>query len=158
MLFTRVTRGSGATSSSSCDFFSSLLLQISRFFSVLVFEFFGIVSFLRTTRDQIQFQSPVILFQINVIVPIRLKFKLHAVFIKWGCTIIFLFVWRQDLFKYGQFSSKICKNCYKRLVPKTARRDYWDMFVKTYHHHRLGCFEWFVKMTLLAVFFSQTLV
>ena len=64
---------------------------------VLLFYFFAIVSFITTAPDKFQFQSEVRLSQINVIVPIPLKFKLYAVFIKWGNRIGFLFMRRQDI-------------------------------------------------------------
>ena len=51
-------------------------------FFVLFLIFFGIVTFIATTFDNFQSQSRARLFKINVIVPIRLKFKLTAVFIE----------------------------------------------------------------------------
>ena len=69
------------------------------FFFVFLFCFFGIVSFVTTTPDKFQFQSQVRLSQINVIVPIRSKFKLYAVFIKRGTWINFLFMPGQDIVK-----------------------------------------------------------
>ena len=53
-------------------------------FFELHFHFIGIVSFLTTTLDKVQFESQLPLSQINVVVTIRLKFKLYAVFIEWG--------------------------------------------------------------------------
>ena len=50
--------------------------------------FFGIVSFVTKTFDQFQFQSQVRLSLINEKVPIRLKFKLYSVIIKWGSRIV----------------------------------------------------------------------
>ena len=69
MLFTWSTRG---TSDSSAVSFSSAFDS----FFVLLFGFFAILSFVATTPDKFQFQSQVRLSQINVKVPIRLKFKL----------------------------------------------------------------------------------
>ena len=78
-------------------FLRRLFLFCFRFFFVFLFYFFGIVSFVTTTPDKIQFQSLVRLSQINVIVPIRLKFKLYAIFIESGSRIDFLFKGRQDI-------------------------------------------------------------
>ena len=99
MLFTWVTEGTGASSSavsSSSDFASSLCS---------FFYFFGFVSFVTTTPEKFQFQSQVLLSQINVIVPIRLKFKLFAVFIESGSRIDFMFMGRQNIVNYWDFSS-----------------------------------------------------
>ena len=70
-------------------FLRRLFLFCFCFFFVFFFHFFGIVSFVTTTPDKIQFQSQVRLSQINVKFPIRLKFKLYAVFIEWGIRIDF---------------------------------------------------------------------
>ena len=59
------------------------------FFLVLFFNFFPVICFVSTIFDKIQFQSQVKLSQVNVIDPIRLNFKLYAVFIKWGSGIRF---------------------------------------------------------------------
>ena len=81
----------------------SLLLVLFRlhirysFFFVHLLDCFAIVSFITTTFDIFQFQSPVRLSQINVIVPIRLKFQLYANLIKWGGRMVFLFVGRQGI-------------------------------------------------------------
>ena len=91
------------------------------FFFVLPSYFFGIVSFVITTPDKFQFQSRLRLSQINVIIPIRLKFKLYAVFIKWGSRIDFLFMRRQNIVNYWDFPSKISRNCRRRLVLKITR-------------------------------------
>ena len=56
-------------------------------FFVLLFNFSAVVSFVTTTIDKLQFQSQVTLSQINVRVPILLKFKLYAVFSKWGLSL-----------------------------------------------------------------------
>ena len=120
---------------------------------MFLFYFFGIVSFVTTTLDKFQFQSQVRLSQIKVIVPIRLKFKLYAVFIKWGSRIDFLFMGRLDIVNYWDFPSKIFRHCHKRLVPKIVSHDQREMFVKTSLRDRLICFVDFVGMTLLAVLF-----
>ena len=120
LLFTRVTRGTGASSSavsSSSDFASSL---------GSVFYVFGIVSFVTTTPDtttpdKIQVQNPVGLSQINVIIPTRLNFKLYAVIFESGSRIDFLFMRRQDIVNYWDFPSKISRNGHKRLVLKITR-------------------------------------
>ena len=102
------------------------------------------------TPDKRQFQSQVLLSQINVILPIRLKFKLYAVFIEWVCRIDFLFMGRQYIVNYWHSPSKISGNCHKRLGPKFTRHDYWEMFVNICLHNRLFCFADFVGRNLLA--------
>ena len=94
-----------------------------RFLFVLLFYFFGIVSFVATTPDKFQFKSQVRLSPINLIVSIRLKFILYAVFIEWGGRIDFSFMGRQDIVNYWDSSSKISGNCHKRLIPKNTRQD-----------------------------------
>ena len=130
-------------------FLLRFLIRICLFF-VFLFKFFGIVSFVTTTLDQLQFQSEVRLSQINLVIPIRLIFKLYAVFIEWGSKINFLFVGRQDIVNYWDFPSYISRNSHKKLVPKIARHDQWDLFVKISLRDRLICFAHFVGMTLLA--------
>ena len=61
-------------------------------FLVLIFNFFGIVSVETTTLNKLQFQSRVRLSEINAVVPIWLKLKLKAVFIKRCSRTHFLFV------------------------------------------------------------------
>ena len=97
---------------------------------VLLFYFFGIVSFVATTPEKFQFQSQVRLTQINVVFSIRLKFKLYAVLIEWGSRMVFLFLGRQDIVNYWDFPSKICRNGHKRLVPKINRHDQKEKFEK----------------------------
>ena len=76
MMFTGVTRGTGVSCSSSAVVFSSTLaFSLCRFLNC-----FGIVSFVNTTFDKTQFQSEIHPSQFNVVVLIRLKFKLYAVF------------------------------------------------------------------------------
>ena len=82
-------------------------------FFVLFLIFFGIVSFVTTTFDKIQFPSQVRLSKINRVLLILLKFKLDAVLIEWGGSINFLFVGRQDTVNYWDFPSKISRN-YKK--------------------------------------------
>ena len=120
---------------------------------VLLFYFFAFVSFVTTTPEKFQFQSQVRLSQINVIVPIRLKFKIFAVFIGWESRLDFLFMVRQDIANYRDIPSKNSRNCHKSLVPKITWHEQWDMFVKMSLHHRLTCFADFVGMILLAVLF-----
>ena len=90
-------------------------------FFVLLSYFFAIVSFVTTTLDKFQFRSQVRLSQINVLVPIRLKPKVFAVFIKIGSRIDFLFVVQQDIVNYWDFPSKTSRNCHKMLEPKSTR-------------------------------------
>ena len=66
--------------------------QELEFFVVLCFNFFGFVSIFTTTFKHFQFWSQESLAVVKVIVPMRLKFKLYAVFIEWGSKISFLFV------------------------------------------------------------------
>ena len=80
-----------------CLLLHRLFLVHFCFFFVLLFDFFAFVSFVTTTFEKCQFQSQVRLSQINVIVLIRLKFKLYAVFIAWGSRVDFLFMGRQDI-------------------------------------------------------------
>ena len=87
-------------------------------FFVLIFNFFGFLSFVITTLDKFQFRSQVRPSQINVIISIGLKLRLYAVLIKKSCRINFLFVGRQDIINYWDFPSKISRDCHKRLVPK----------------------------------------
>ena len=143
MLFTRLTRGTGASFfnvSSSSDFTSSFCSFLPTWFC----------KFRNHDPDKFQFQSQVHLFQINVIVPIRLKFKIYAVSIEWGSRIDFLFMGRQDIVNYWDFPSKISRNCHRRLVPKIIDK-YWRMFVKKSLRHRLVCFAGFVGMPPLTL-------
>ena len=108
-----------------------LLLLLSRRFLirsclfVLLFSYFSdFETFVTTSTEKYQFQSQVRLSQINIIVPIRSRIKLNAVFMKWGSSSInLMFVGRQDIVNYWGFPSKNSKNGHKRLVPKTARHD-----------------------------------
>ena len=54
------------------------------FFSVLLFNFFGIVGSVTPTFDKFQLRSQVRLSQINVVITIRLNFKLNAAFFEWA--------------------------------------------------------------------------
>ena len=108
--FTLVTRGSGAPVSSSWS--------LSCFMFVLFSNFFPVVSFVITTLDNFQFQSQKCLSQINVVDPMRLKFIIFAVFIKWKSRIKLLLVGWPDIINYWDFSSHTFKNCQKNLVPK----------------------------------------
>ena len=56
------------------------------------FNYFGIVIFVNTTLDKYQFQSQVRLFQVNVVLPIRLNLRLGAVLIELGSWIDVVFV------------------------------------------------------------------
>ena len=118
-----------------------------------LFNCFGIVSFVATVFDKLQFGSKIRLSQINEVVRIRLKFKFFAVSSDWGSMINFLFVGRHDIVINWDFSSKISRNFHKRLVPKLASHDYWEVLVKISRRDQLVCFENFVGMTLLALLF-----
>ena len=74
----------------------SLLLPVRRRFLICFWLFFVlffvIVTFVTTTLDNIQFQSQVRLSQINLVVPIYLKFKRYSIFNEWGGGLNFLVV------------------------------------------------------------------
>ena len=126
-------------------------------FFVLFVNFFAIVSFVTTTLDQSQFQNHVRPSQINVNVPIRLKFKLYAVFAEWDSRADFLFSARQDIVNFSDFRSNVSRNCNRSLLPKITRLYWWEMFVKMSLLDRLVHFVDFVGMILLALVFLLTL-
>ena len=107
--------------------FRCLFLFCFCFFFVLLSHFFGFVGFVTTTPDKFQFQSQVRLSQIYVIVPIRLKFKLYAVFIKWVSRIDFLFMGQQDIVNYWDFPPRFAEN-----ATKVWHRKLLDMINKKY--------------------------
>ena len=136
-----------------CLLLRRLFLIGFRLFFVLLFYFFANISFVTNTPDKFQFENQVRLSEINVRVPIRLKFKLYVVFIKWGTMIDFLFKGRRDIVNYWDFPSKISGNCHKMLVPKITRHDWWKVVVKMSLRDQLVCFADFLGMTLLAILF-----
>ena len=77
-----------------------------------------------------------------------LKIKFFADSIRRGREIILIFMGRQNIVIYWDFS-----NWNKKLVPKTAWHYYWEMFVNMSSGYRVVCFADFVGMTLLAVLF-----
>ena len=92
--------------------------------------------------------------QINVIVLIRLKFKLYAVSIKWGSCINLSFKREQGIVYNWDFSFKISRHCHKSLVPKiVVGHDQRERFVKRSLRDRLGCLVDSLGMILLAVLF-----
>ena len=91
------------------------------------------------------------LSQINVIIQIRLKIKLWAVFINWGSRINFLFVGQQDIVNNKNFPSTISRNYHKRLLPKITWQDQSEKFLKMFLWDRLVYFADFVGRTLLAI-------
>ena len=111
---------------------------------VLLFYFFGVVSSVTTTLDKFQFQSQKRLSQINVVVTIRLKFKLYAVFIEWGSRIVFVFVGRQDIVNYWDFPPKFpqstTKGWYRNLLDNITEICLWRCLLAT---------DWFVLQILL---------
>ena len=118
----------------------------------LFFYFSAIVSSVTTTSDKFQFQSQVRLSQINVIVPMRLEFKLYAVFIEWSSGIDFLFMGQENVINYWDVPSKISRNCEKgsyRKLFHMINEKLWEMSLR----ERLICFADFVGMNLLAVLF-----
>ena len=135
-----------------CSCFS----ENNRFIFVLLFLFLTLVCIVTTSFDKLQLQCQKRLSQINVIVPIRLKFKFYAVFIKWGSWIDFLFMRVLDIVNNWDFPSKISRHCHKRLVPKiVVWHDQREMFVKMSLRDRLDCLADFVGMILLC-FCSST--
>ena len=113
----------------------------------LFFIFFRIVSFVTTTLDRGQFPSQVRPSEINIVVPIRLKTKLYAVFIERSSSINFLFVGQQHIVSYWDFQD------FQKLAQKVARQEIWDIFVTKFLLNRPVCFADFIGMILLAVLF-----
>ena len=125
----------------------------NRLIFVLLFLFLILVCMVTTTLDKFELQCQKRLSQINVIVPISLKFKLYAVFIKWDSWMHFLFMRRQNVVNNWDFPSKTSRHCHKKLVPKTVVwHDQREMFVKMSLCDQLDCLD-FVGMVLLPVFF-----
>ena len=132
----------------------SCLSENNRLILLLLFLFLTLVCIVTTSFNKSELQCQKRLSQINVIVPIRLKFKLYAVFIKWGSWINLLFMRRQDIVNNWDFPSKISRHCHKRLVPKiVVWHDQREMFIKISLGDRLDCLLDFVGMILLAVLF-----
>ena len=114
MLFTCVTRGTGGSSSSSdAAAVSTSALASSLCFLRSFFQFCAIVIFVTVTVDKFRFQSQKRLSQINIVVTIRLKFKVYEIFIdnEWSCKINFLFVGQHDNVNYWDLPYKISRNC-----------------------------------------------
>ena len=114
ILFTFVTRGAGGSSSSSdAAAVSTSALASSLCFLRSFFQFCAIVIFVTVTLDKFRFQSQIRLSQINIVVTIRLKFKLYEIFIdnEWSCRINFLFVGQQYNVNYWHLPYKISRNC-----------------------------------------------
>ena len=86
-----------------CLLFHRLFLIRFCLFFLPLLSFVASVNFVTTTPDKFQLQSRVRLSQINIIVPIRLKFKVYAVSIEWGTRIDFLFMGWQDIVDYWYF-------------------------------------------------------
>ena len=125
----------------------------NRLILVLLFLFFTLVCIVTTSFDKLELQCQKRLSQINIIAPIRLKFKLYAVFIKLGSWINFLFMRGQDIVNNWDFPSKISRHCHKRLVPKiVVRHVQREMIVKMSLRDRLDCLVDFVGRVLLCFF------
>ena len=108
---------------SSCFFLFSFVIcfcfsENNGLIYVLLFLFFTLVCIVTTSFDKLEIQCQKRLSQINVIVPIQLKFKFYAVFINCGRWINFLFMRRQNIVNNWDFPSKISRHCHKMLVPK----------------------------------------
>ena len=97
-----------------CSCFS----ENNRLIFVFLFLFLTLLCIITTTLDKFELQCQKRLSQIDVIVAIRLKFKLYAVFIEWGSWINFSFMRGQDIVNNWDFPSKISRHCHKRLLPK----------------------------------------
>ena len=122
------------------------------------FNFFDIVRFVTTTLDKFHFHSQVRLSQINVLVPLSLKFKLQAVFTEWASRIDFMFVGWHNIVNYWVFPSSISGNCHKRLVTKTVWHQKWIMFLELSLRDRLVCLATFAGMRSLYPFFLLPLL
>ena len=121
----------------------------NRLIFVLLYLFLTLVCIVTTSFDKFELQCRKRLSQVKVLVPIRLKFKLYAAFIKWGSWINFLFMRRQDIVNNWDFPSKISRHCHKRLVPKiVAWHDQREMFVKMSLRDQLDCLVELVGMIL----------
>ena len=99
-----------------CSCFS----ENNRLVFVLLFLFLTPVRIVTTSFDKFGLQCQNRLCRINVIFPIRLKFKLDALFIRGGSWINSLFMRRQDVVNNCDFPSKISRHCHKKLVPKVV--------------------------------------
>ena len=149
MLFTWVTRATSSSSSSS----SPVSLKTTDSSLCSFFFFFTRVCIVTTSFDKFELQCQKRFSEINVIVPIRLKFKFYAaVSIKWGSWINFLFMRGQDIVNNWDFPSKISRHCHKRLV-LVVWHDQREIFLKMSFRDQLICFADFVGMILLAVLF-----
>ena len=124
----------------------------NRLVLVLLFLFLTLLCIVTTSFDKFELQFQKRLSEINVKVPIRLNFKLFAVFIQWGSWIILLFMRGQDIVNNWDFASKISRHCHKRLELKIvvwhAQR---EMFVKMSLRDQLDCLVDFVGMILLCL-------
>ena len=78
-----------------------------------LFYLCGFANFVFRTLDNFHFQRQVGLSQIKIMVLISLKFRLHAVFFKWGSGMSFLFVGRQGIVNYWDFTSNSSRNSWK---------------------------------------------
>ena len=117
---------------------------------VLLFLFLTLVCIVTTSFDNTELQCQRRPSQINVIVPIRFKIKLYAVFIKLGSRINFLFMRGQDIVNNWDSLSKISRYFYKKLVPSiVVWHDQREMFAKMSLRDQLDCLVDFVGMILL---------
>ena len=125
MVFTRIMKRTGVSCSSSSAVYSSA------FASSLCSFWTSLVWYVLWPRPLTNFSFKVIKHpsRINVVVPIRLKFKLYVVLIEWGGRIKMLFVGHQAIVNYWDFPPYVCRNCLKLLVPKIIWHDQWEMFV-----------------------------
>ena len=142
----------------SSDFFFAVIWSCfsenNRLVVVFLFLFLILVCIVTTTIHKFELPCQKRLSLINVIVPIRLKFKLYAVSIKWGSWMNFLFMWGQDIVNDWDFPSKVSRHCHKRLVPKiVVRHVQREMFVKMSLRDRLDCLVDVVGMILPVVLF-----
>ena len=134
-----------------CSCFS----ENNRITLVLLFLFFTLECIVATSFDKFELQCQKRLSQVNVIVPVRLKFKLYAVFIQRDSWIIVLFMRGQDIVNNWAFPPRFpdtaTKGWYRKLLFDMFNEK--KMFLIVSLRDRLDCLENFVGMTLLVVLF-----
>ena len=133
-------------------FVISCVSENNRLDFVLPFLFLTLVCIVTTPFVKFELQCQKRLSQINLMVLIRLKFKLYAVFIKWGSWINFLFMRGQDIVDNWDSPSKISRHCHKMLVPKiVVWHDQRELFAKLSLRDRLDRSVDFIGMILLCL-------
>ena len=144
MLFTWVTREN--------------LLLVLRFlilfclFFVIFNNILGVVSLVTTNFDKIQSQSHLRPCQIKIVVPIRLKLKFSAVFMKWGSRTKFLLLGRQEIVNYWTSPPWFLEAATKGWFQK-----FFDMINEICLWNCLFATVWFVWQKLLERLYLPTL-